>query len=77
MRASVGSVDATAELTVLSPDTLREITVTPSPLALVTFTPQALSAEGKLTDGSTVDLSTQVTWASSESAVLSVGATGQ
>ena len=87
--ASVGSTSAHATLdgivgtcsVVVTKATVASITIAPNPLSLVVGTKQFATAAAKLTDGTTLDVSTTCTWASANDKVATVsngpGAQGQ
>jgi len=66
--AAVGSINGSALLTVTSA-TLTSITVNPPNPTIAAGTSQQFSALGTFSDGSQQDLSTQVTWSSSDPSV--------
>ncbi len=61
-------------LTVLAA-TLTSIAVTPANPSVAAGVPQQFTATGTYTDGSTQNLTTQVTWASTNAAAATIGAT--
>ena len=72
--ATAGAVQGSVVLTVL-PATLLTITVDPANPSIAAGTKQQFSAQGLLSDGSTVDLPA-VTWKSSSDSMASVGMDG-
>jgi len=66
--ATSDAISGTANLTV-TPATLVSIAISPQSPSIALGTSQQLTATGKFTDGSTQDLTSTVTWASSVSAV--------
>ncbi len=68
-----GIVSPASTLTVSSA-TLNSIAVTPGTISLGAKGTQQFTATGTFTDGSTQDISADVTWASSSSSVASIGA---
>lgn len=76
VRASLGALAGSAAITV-SAAALSTIAVTPIGPTLARGTAAQLAATGTYSDGSTHDLTTIVTWASSEGAVASVANGGQ
>ena len=74
--AMSGDVTGTATLTVTAPD-LVSIDVSPETPSVASGESRQFTATGHFTDGSTQDLTTQVTWASSDEAVATISnATG-
>jgi hypothetical protein len=77
MTANVGSVSATASVTVNTvPKTLNSITIAPSQLTLPQGSTRQLSAAGNYSDGTQGDLTSTVNWSSSNAATAAVTATG-
>jgi hypothetical protein len=72
--ASLGTTSSSTTLTV-GPAALFSIAVTPSNASIPLGTTQSFAATGTYTDGSTQDLTTSVTWSSSNSAVASISNT--
>jgi len=70
--ASTVSLSASASLTVAVP-ALSSIAVTPATASVRPGASQAFTATGTYSDGSTADLTTMVTWSSSDKAVATVG----
>ncbi len=70
-----GNISATTTITV-STATLLSIGVTPSSPDIALGTTQQFTATGTYSDNSTQDLGRQVTWASSNSAIATIGNTG-
>lgn len=76
MTATLSGVSGTGTVTV-TPATLVSIGITPASPTIAAGTQQQFVATGTYTDSSTQDLSSQVAWASSASAVATIGsATG-
>jgi uncharacterized protein YjdB len=73
--AVTGSLSATATITV-STATLTSIAVTPTTATVVQGARQQFIATGTYSDGSMLDLTTQVTWASSNGRALAVSNAG-
>ncbi len=73
--ATLGSQSAAVAFTV-SPATLASLAVTPQSVTLADGTNQQYKAVGTFSDGSTQDLTSSVTWASSSSSVASINAAG-
>jgi len=73
--ATLGSVSGNTTLTV-NAVTLVSITVTPANPTLTKGTTQQFTATGHYSDLSTPNLTTQVTWSSSKSAVVSISNAG-
>ena len=73
--AALGGFTGSTTLTV-SPAALVSIAVTPMNPTIVKGATEQFTATGTLTDGTTEDLSTQVTWTSTAPAVATVSATG-
>src|SRR5215472_876635 len=69
--ATVGTVTGTASLTV-SPPVLSSIVVTPSNPSVAVGISEQFKATGVFSDGSNSDLTSQVTWASANSATASI-----
>jgi len=73
--ASCGSKTTTT--TTATTTTLSSIAVTPaSPASLVVGSTQQFIATGTYSDGSTVDISSQVTWASDTTTIATISSTG-
>jgi len=75
VQAVAGSVTGSAALTV-TPATLSSITITPGNPSIRVGMTQGFKATGAYTDGSTQDVTTVVTWSSSNLAVASIDRTG-
>lgn len=73
--ASFSGITATTNLTVTNA-TLTSIAVTPSNSAINLGTSQAFVAQGSFTDGSTVNITVQVAWSSSNNAVATISSNG-
>ena len=71
---SAFTVDST--FTTLAPATLVSISVSPSNPTIVIGSTQQFTATGTFSDSTTVDITNQVTWASSDSLVATINATG-
>jgi hypothetical protein len=71
-----GSVSETGTLTV-TPPVLSALAITPSNSSVVLGTNEQLTATGTFSDGSTQDMSSSVTWASTKPAVASIAASGR
>jgi len=69
-------VSGSAQVTVVSPPTLASIQVTPGSITLNGAASQQFTATGTFSDSSTRDLTTQVTWTSSNLNVAVIGPTG-
>lgn len=74
--ASVGAVQGTALLTVQLPATLSSIAISPGNPTIPMASTQQFAATGTFSDGSTRDVTSQVTWASSNGAVATINAAG-
>ena len=73
--ATLGSVTSpTDNLTVVKSITLQSIAVAPSNPSINKSQTQQFTATGTYSDGSTKDITTSVTWASSNTAVATIGA---
>ncbi|HEX9049104.1 MAG TPA: Ig-like domain-containing protein [Anaeromyxobacter sp.] len=72
--ATFGAVSGSTSLTVVA--TLTSISVTPANPSVKAGLTQQFTATGTYTDGSTKDLTTSVTWASSATSVATVSAAG-
>jgi hypothetical protein len=73
--ATKGSVSGTAMLKV-TPATLVSITVTPANPSVAVGISEQFVATGKFTDGSTPNLTSSVTWASSSPAIATINSAG-
>jgi 6-phosphogluconolactonase (cycloisomerase 2 family) len=73
--ASVGGQSATASLIVAEP-ALTSITVAPSTVTVYQGTAIQLTATGEYTDGSSVDVTSTVTWSSSNTSIATISAQG-
>ncbi len=73
--ATLQGVSASVEVAVTAV-TLAAIEVTPALPSLARGTTRAMTATGRFSDGSLQDLTSQATWASADSAVATVSATG-
>ena len=73
--ATFDGITATTGLTVTSA-TLKSITVTPANTNLPAGETEQLTATGTLSDNSTEDLTSQVTWASSDTTWITISNTG-
>jgi trimeric autotransporter adhesin len=67
MKATIGAISGSTLLTVTAAS-LVSIEVSPGNLTIAAGVEQQYAATGTFTDGSTADISTQVTWASAQSA---------
>jgi hypothetical protein len=78
--ATSGTVTGTANLTVspanTPPPMLVSITVSPAAPSIIVGATQTFTAQGKYSDGNTMDLSTTVTWASATTATATIASTG-
>ena len=74
--AALSGVTGSASLTVQSPPTLSSIAVTPTNPTIIVGATQQFTATGTYSDGSTQNITSQVTWASSNTAVATVSAGG-
>jgi hypothetical protein len=75
--ATYGGISGSASLTVTGA-TLTSLTITPSnPTISIMNGQQQFTATGTFSDTSTLDLTTQVTWSSSDGNVAVIGSTGQ
>ncbi len=74
--AAYGGVTGTSGTVTVTPATLTAILVQPSTAQLAKGTTQQLTATGIFTDGTSQNLSTQVTWTSSNGTVVGVDADG-
>ena len=73
--ASDGAISSSASITV-GPAALVTIAITPANASFALGTTQALKAIGTYTDGSTLDISTSVSWKTANSSVATVNAQG-
>ena len=76
IQATLGGVSGSTGLTVVSPPTLTSIAVTPANPTILVGASQQFTATGTYSDNSTQNLTSQVTWSSSQAAVASVSAGG-
>jgi hypothetical protein len=74
--AALAGVTNSATLTVTAPPALTSITVTPANPAILVGTSQPFTAAGTYSDGSTQNVTSQVTWSSSKTAVATISASG-
>ncbi len=74
--AALAGVSGQTTLTVQAPPTLASIAVTPTNPAMMIGATQQFTATGTYSDGSTQNLSSQVTWTSSKTAVAAINANG-
>jgi len=77
--ATLGTVSGTDSLVVIAavgPPTLTSITILPSAFSIASGQTKQLSAQGVFSDGTSQDLTSQVTWASVASNTASVSAAG-
>ncbi|MDD2582327.1 MAG: Ig-like domain-containing protein [Desulfuromonadaceae bacterium] len=73
--ATFGAVSATSLITVTEP-VLESITLSPNNPTLLTLSTRRLVATGTYSDGSTPDLSSQVTWNSSDTTITTIASDG-
>jgi len=73
--ASLNSHKASTVLTV-GPATLQSLTVTPANAKIAKYTDQQFTATGTFSNGTTQNISSQVTWSSSQPTVASVNKSG-
>ena len=71
LRGAAMGLTAEADLTV-TPAQLSALTLTPAAITLARGTQGQLTAQATFTDGSTADVTTQVTWSSSDLTVVTV-----
>ncbi|MFZ0828415.1 MAG: Ig-like domain-containing protein, partial [Verrucomicrobiia bacterium] len=74
--ATLAGVTGSALLTVQAPPSLTQIAVTPANPIILIGAAQQFIASGNYSDGSTQNVSSQVTWISSQPAVASLNASG-
>ena len=74
--AALGSVSGSTTLTVQTPSTLTSIAVTPANPTVLVGAGQQFTATGTYSDNSTQNLSSQVTWTSSKTAVATINSAG-
>ena len=74
--AKSGSVTSTASVLTVSNKTLSSISVTPQSQTLVAGTQQQYTATATYSDGSFADVTTSVTWASSNTGVATISTSG-
>ena len=82
--AGVATITATDPLTVISsttsvtvlPAVLLQVTVTPSPTAVPVYDSVQLTATGHYSDGSTRDVTGQMSWRSADTSIATVSSTG-
>jgi hypothetical protein len=70
--AALGAKNATVTLTVTNATLTPIITITPDPATIFLGASQQFTATGTFSDGSTQDLTTQVTWKSSNKTIASI-----
>ncbi len=75
IKASLGAFSASTSLTVTAAP-LQSITITPASPSIVRGTTQQFAATGTYSDGTTQNLTSQVTWTSSNSAFATVNSLG-
>jgi trimeric autotransporter adhesin len=73
--ATLGSHKASTLLTI-APAALTALTLTPASAKIAKYTDQQFTAMGSFTNGSTQNISGQVTWSSSQSTIASVNKSG-
>lgn len=73
--ATEGSINGTASLSV-TPATLQTIAVLPSTATIATGSAQPFTATGHFSDGSSQDVTTQVTWSDADGTVASINSSG-
>ena len=69
--ATFGIVSGTADLTV-TPAALKSIAITPASPSILTLSAGKLTAVGTYTDNTTSDITSQVTWSSSDTSVATI-----
>jgi len=74
--ATIDGLPATASLTVVQP-VLSSISITPQTVTVYQGTAIQLTATGKYADGSSIDVTSTVTWSSSNTSAATVSAAGQ
>jgi len=74
--APTWSVVTGTSLLTVSPAGLQAISISPGDGAILTLTDRAFSATGEFSDGSTLPITDQVSWSSSNSAVASISTSG-
>jgi hypothetical protein len=74
--ASMGSITSPAATLRVTNATLRSIAVTPANPAIVFSTQQPFAATGTFSDGSTLDITSSVTWSSSDLTKILITPTG-
>ncbi len=75
LSASLGAQTASGNLLV-DPASLVGISISPASASIALGTTQQFSASGSYSDGSTQDLSSQVAWQSSDTAVININSSG-
>jgi trimeric autotransporter adhesin len=73
--ATLGSHKASTLLTI-SPAALISLTLTPTSIKIAKYTDQQFTAMGSFSNGSTQNISSQVTWSSSQPTIASVNTSG-
>jgi len=73
--ASLGSHKASTLLTI-APASLTSLTLTPTSAKIAKYTDQQFTATGKFSNGTLQNISSQVTWASSNASIASVSKSG-
>ncbi len=74
--ATMGSVKSNVSVVTVPQPTLTSLAITPLSVTLALNATQQYAATGSYSDGSTADVTSSVTWASSSPAVVSIGGTG-
>jgi hypothetical protein len=74
--AALGSISGNTTITVTAPPTLVSITGTPANPSITVGATQQFAATGTYSDNATHDITTQVTWSSSNTSVATVNTSG-
>ncbi|WP_426749803.1 kelch repeat-containing protein [Myxococcus sp. Y35] len=75
--ATLDGVSGTAQFTILSPPpVLTSLDLTPMMASVSAGSAQQFTAEGRYSDGTTVDVTSRATWTASDTAIATVSSTG-
>jgi uncharacterized repeat protein (TIGR01451 family) len=75
--ASQGGITSPSVILTVTAPTLVSLAVTPATPSIVVLTPQQFQATGTYTDGTTLNLSGQVTWSSQTISIASINGSGK
>ncbi|WNZ63953.1 kelch repeat-containing protein [Myxococcus sp. MxC21-1] len=77
LTATLGGVSGTAQFTILPPPpVLTSIHLTPATASVIAGASQQFTAQGSYSDGTTVDVTNNATWTTSDAAIATVSSTG-